>query len=190
MRRADGLRAELVVAGLVLDAIERVLPRVAEPGVVRDPVQGHALGNRAVLAHDEVRRDEVAVRFPPVDGVRRGRVALGIVQDDVLLTVGGLRAMVEVFVAALKDAGAGVASAGSSAAPLTSSACAWLSPASGTASAARSSTTPLDPSGAGPLPASTAGAAHPPSASAKDSDDPIEIRVLTFNRSPPVDVEP
>ena len=55
---------------------------------MRNLVQGNALHDGAVLAHDEMGRDEIAVRVPPINHRRRAAIALGIVQHDVPL-VGG-----------------------------------------------------------------------------------------------------
>ena len=90
---ADGNGAHHVVAAVFRNAELLVVARVAVARVMRDLVERHALHDRAVLAHDEVRRHARIVAIEVVHDVFRLAFAFRVVQDDVLLEFSGLVAV-------------------------------------------------------------------------------------------------
>ena len=85
-----GVVPRLSVPALVRDAVQLVVPGVSVPGVMGNLVHGHALRNVAVLAHDELCRNEVPVTNPVAHDALGLAVALRVVQHDVVLVFDAL----------------------------------------------------------------------------------------------------
>ena len=66
--------------------------------MVRDLIERHTLNDRPIFSNNKMSRYLIAVGLPPIDDTFRGRIALRIVQNDVLLKLRTLRPMRQVGV--------------------------------------------------------------------------------------------